>query len=55
MKGGMRDFKSFDLALVKPAENIGTTAGYDGLPFVNAISFGKKGGYLSKYSKQFLL
>ena len=51
MKGGMKDFKSFDEALVIPAVNVGTSSAYDGLPFVNAVSFGANGGYVQKYSK----
>ena len=51
MKGGMKDFKSFDEALVIPAVNVGTSPAYDGLPFVNAVSFGANGGYVQKYSK----
>jgi len=51
----MRDFKSFDLALVTPAVNVGTSSGYDSLPLMNAISFGKQGGYLQKFSKLFFI
>ena len=51
MKGGMKDFKSFDEALVTPAVSVGTSPAYNGLPFVNAVSFGANGGYVQKYSK----
>ena len=47
----MKDFKLFDEAFVTPAVNVGTTAAFDGLPFVNAVSFGANGGYVQKYSK----
>lgn len=51
MKGGMKDFKSFEEALVTPAVSVGTSSAYNGLPFVNAVSFGTNGGYVQKYSK----
>ena len=47
----MKDFKLFDEALVTPAVIVGTSPAYNGLPFVDGVSFGANGGYVQKFSK----
>jgi len=51
LKGGMKDFKLFNEALVTPAASVGTSPAYNGLPYVNAVSFGANGGFAQKFKQ----